>query len=489
MTDLHEKNDHAGEMRARDATTIPGPPLTKSLQWLRRMGLDILGTMNDLAEHYGDVSRIRVGPLNIVFLRGSEAAKHVLVAHQDNYPKSHQFELFRPILGNGLVTSAGPTWRRSRAIAGPVFAKRHLGVYAGHMAAAAGVAVDAWDSNQLDGNDVDLDAEMLRIGLDTVFRALISEDIGAVEDDLGALMAESLHQIGRISRTPGPLLLQDVDRIGITRAARMFTPKRWRRYNEAAGRVHLVMESLVSDRFDHGHRGRDDLMALLIDSADPVTGEHLSRQQVIDEIATFIAAGHETTAHGLAFMFHLLGHHPAARERLDAEMDEVLAGRAPTVGDADSMPWLMACFHEAMRLYPPVWHIPRLTTEDDVVNGYFVPAGSRIMVNVWGTHRDSAVYENPTAFVPDRWLDNAARERPRFAYLPFGGGRRACIGQSFALLNAALLGAVVAQRYHFDTDPSRKVKLEPTITLRPYRGLPATARRRVITPLTKEPSR
>ncbi|MGB3771170.1 MAG: cytochrome P450 [Rhodococcus sp. (in: high G+C Gram-positive bacteria)] len=453
------------------------------------MSIDVLGTMDAMAEEYGNISRLNLGPRNVVVLRGNDAVKHVLVSHQDRYPKSPNFDLFRPILGNGLVTSSGSTWRRSRAIAGPVFAKRHLGVYADHMAAAADDAVTAWDGVGLDRSEVDLDGEMLRVGLDTVFRALISGDISTVDNDLGSLMAESLHEIGRISRSLGPMLLQDVDHVGMIRAARVFTPRRWRRYTTQAKGVHAVMESLVDDRFDHGQQGRNDLMSLLMDSADPDTGEFLSRQQVIDEVATFIAAGHETTAHGLAWMFYLLGHHPDAREQLDAELDRVLKGQLPGVDDADRLPWLTACFNEAMRLYPPVWHIPRTALHDDVIAGHFVPAGSRIMVSVWSTHRDPTVYERPTEFLPDRWMNGAARDRPRFSYLPFGGGRRACIGQSFANLNAVLLGAVVAQRYHFDTDPTVKVSLEPTITLRPHRGLAAIARRRpAFVPVTSTPT-
>lgn len=463
---------------ATGALTIPGPPWHHSLRWLRRLGGNILRGMDSLAEEYGDVARITIGHQSIVFVRGNDAIKHVLVANQDNYPKSHQFDLFRPILGNGLVTSDGDTWRRSRRMVNPVFAKRHLGVYADHMAAAAEDAVDVWD-RKADCRSIDLDAEMLHIGLDTVFRALVSHDVANTGDDLGVLIGDALHEIGQMSRSPAAMLLQDVKRVGIVRAARVFTPKHWRQYTSLAERTDAVMQSLVDDRLAHGHAGRNDLLALLIDSPDPETGDRLTRRQVIDEIKTFIAAGHETTAHGLAWMFYLLGHHPAARTRLEDEVDTVLGSRQrPRVEDVERMPWLKACFLEAMRLYPPVWHIPRVAVDDDVVNGYRVPAGSRIMVSVWSTHRDPVVYDRPEEFEPERWMNGGAAERPRFSYLPFGGGRRACVGQGFALLNAAMLGAVVVQRYRFDSDPNIKIKLEPTITLRPVGGIPATAHRR-----------
>lgn len=191
---------------------------------------------------------------------------------------------------------------------------------------------------------------------------------------------------------------------------------------------------MVDDRVAHGEGKRDDLLRLLMETSDPETGQHLDRQQVIDETLTFLGAGHETTAHGLTWMFCLLAQNPAATTRLHNELDTVLNGRTPTADD--DLPWLGACFKEAMRIYPPVWRIPRLATEDDVISGYRIPRGTRVMFSIWTTHRDPAVYPDPTAFHPERWLGDEPAARPRHSYLPFGGGRRACVGQGFAMLNA-----------------------------------------------------
>jgi cytochrome P450 len=439
----------------------------------------ILVAMDELAEEYGDICRLRFGVADLVFVRGGEAVNRILVTNQNNYVKSRQFDLFRPILGDGMVTSSGATWKRSRRLVGPLFAKRHLGAYADHMSSAATDAVDRWDAAAVDGSVVDLDREMLRIGLDTVFRALVSHDVADVSDDLGSAFGAALHEIGRISRSPGPMLLQDVSAVGIVRAAVLFTPRRWRRYTALAHRVDTVIGSLVDERLRAGHAGRDDLLTLLVDGVDPDTGERLSRQQIVDEVKTLIAAGHETTAHGLAWMFRLVGEQPAVRDRLEEELNRVLAGRRPGISDVDDLRWLTACFCEAMRLYPPVWHIPRVAMADDVIDGRRIAAGSRVMVNVWSTHRDERIYPNATEFRPQRWLDDGVPRHPRNGYLPFGAGRRACVGQSFAMVNAVLLGAVVAQRYHFEAVPGSRISLEPTITLRPYPGIPATARRRV----------
>jgi cytochrome P450 len=201
----------------------------------------------------------------------------------------------------------------------------------------------------------------------------------------------------------------------------------------------------------------------------------MSRAQLRDELMTFIAAGHETTANGLAWMWYLLSLNPLARDRLLVEVDDVLGGRAPGADAAERLPWTKACFQEAMRLYPPVWHVQRQALADDVLGGHPVPAGSVVLVSTWTTHRDPAVWPNPGGFDPRRFLDGGPASRPRHSYLPFGGGRRVCVGAGFATMEAAILAAMIAQRYTLDLDPAAKVVLDPTITLRPLHGLAMTA--------------
>ncbi len=466
----------------RPSTQLPLPPGPSRLQaprWLDRFGKDTLGTLEALADEYGDLAMLRVGSQKIVVARGAEAAKHVLISAQDNYPKSHQFDLFVPVLGQGLVTSSGERWRTSRRIVQPIFAKRHLAVYADHMAGAAGRALDTWERDWPDGHVIPLDLEILHVGLDTVGRALATHDFSDDAETFETSLAGALNEISEISRRPIPFLGQDVNGVGIVRAAKLGTPRHWRRYLEHANTGVPVIEALVDERLINGHGDRDDLLRLLMDTPDPETGECLDRQQVVDEVVTFIAAGHETTAHGLTWMFYLLAQNPQANERLQAELDDVLGGRIPTAADAEALPWLEACFKEAMRIYPPVWHLPRLAAEDDEIGGYRIPKGTRVLFSVWTTHRDPGVYEDPTAFRPERWLGDEPASRPRHAYLPFGGGRRACVGQGFAMLNAMILGSMMAQRYAFESTSTEPVRFVPSITLRPIGGVPMVARRRV----------
>ncbi len=239
-----------------------------------------------------------------------------------------------------------------------------------------------------------------------------------------------------------------------------------------------IGRTIIDDRLANGHRDRDDLLRLLMEARDEETGAPMDREQVLDELMTFVAAGHETTAHGLAWMYLLLSQNPQAREQMEAEVDDVLGGRVPTYEDAERLPWTTACFQEAMRIYPPVWHVQRVALQDDVVGGYRIPARTLVFVSIWSTHRDEKVWPNPLGYDPRRWLGDAPKERPRFAYLPFGGGRRICVGQGFAMLNATLLAAMIAQRFRFDLVPGAKIVLDPTVTIRPLHGIPMTMHRR-----------
>lgn len=458
----------------------PGPRGRAVVRWLWRMRtqegpLEMLAAMG---ERYGDVALLDTPRQKLVVVRGPEAVRRVLVANQDNYRKSNQYELLEPVLGKGLVTSEGELWQRQRKLVQPMFAKRHLGPFADHMAAAAGTALDGWEAQRRDGERVEISAEVLHIGLDTVGRALVGHDFTGRAAAFGEALGNALHQAGAIGRSTSVAIGQYLPRVGIQRAARVTQPRRWRDGTDSARVLTDIGRAIIDERLAHGHGERDDLLRLLMEAEDEQTGERMSREQVLDELMTFVAAGHETTAHGLAWMYYLLSQSPEARERMEAEVDEVLGGRVPTSEDADRLPWTTACFQEAMRIYPPVWHVQRVAKADDVVCGRRIPRGSLVLVSIWSTHRDPAVWPNPAGFDPRRWLGDAPKQRSRFAYLPFGGGRRICVGQGFAMLNATLLAAMIAQRFRFDFVPGSKIVLDPTVTIRPLHGIPMTIHRR-----------
>jgi cytochrome P450 len=456
----------------------PGPPLRESPRWLSDIHRDVLGAFDAIAARYGDIAMVRLGPRRMIVFRDAEAARHILVTAQDQYPKAENFKLLRTVLGLGLVTSEGEVWRKSRRMVQPMFAKRHLGAYANHMSGAAAAALDRWQASWPADKRIDIDKEILQVGLDTVGRALVTHDFGANAAALERALAVALDEIGEMSGHPGVLVGQEWRRLGAVRSAQLAVPRRWRRLNQAGATIESLIAPIVEDRLRGGQRDYDDLVRLLMETVDEETGTRLSTRQVIDEVKTFIAAGHETTAHGLTWMFLLLAENPAVRARVYQEVDTVLQGRRPTAEDVERLPLLQAAFLEAMRIYPPVWAIPRVAARDDQIGGFRIKRGSRIMISIWSMHHDPRVFPEPGEYRLERWLGEAERQRPRLSYMPFGGGRRACIGQGFALLNAAVLGAMMIQRYEFDRASTGPIALEPTVTLRPLTGVPMIARRR-----------
>jgi cytochrome P450 len=232
-----------------------------------------------------------------------------------------------------------------------------------------------------------------------------------------------------------------------------------------------VVFGILRDRRRGASEG-GDLLSTLVELRDEETGEGMSDRQLRDEVMTLLLAGHETTANALAWTWHLLGRHPAAAERLRAELAAVLGRRMPTVADLPQLPWTRMVLEEAMRLYPPAWLISRAAMEDDVIGGYHVPRGATVILSPWVTHRHPDLWDDPERFDPERFAPARVAARPRFAYFPFGGGPRLCIGSGFAMTEAQLVLASVASRYRLEPVPGHEPRLEPLVTLRPRDGLP-----------------
>ena len=441
---------------------------------LAMIGRNPLEAMDHVAQVYGDVVLLEIfgGPLFVV--RGAEQVKHVLVSNQDNYVKADIYELMWRLLGRGLVTNEGESWQRQRSLVAPMFAQRHLVPFAEHMVAAAETSLGSWDGRFAAGEQIDAAAEMTKMTLEVVGRALLGGDVSVLDAAFSAAAATANHQIGAAGRSPVNVVGSRIPGITPQRAFKLQF-RRWRSHAAAVDLMDEVVDGLIERRSGGPVAGRrEDLLGLLMDARNDETGEPMSRVQVRDELMTFIAAGHETTANGLGWMFYLLSEHPAVRDQLLAEVDEVLGGERPGADAADRLPWTKACFQETMRLYPPVWHVQRRALRDDVLGGHRVPKGSIVLVSTWTTHRDAAVWPNPAGFDPRRFVGEAGKTRPRHAYLPFGGGRRVCVGQGFAMMEGVILAAMIAQRYTLDLIPGAKMVLDPTITLRPLHGLPMT---------------
>lgn len=455
------------------APGLSGASVARQLLKIRR---DPLRAFDDLMASHGPVVRLSgTGVADTLFIADPADVKQVLITNQDNYEKGSQYEVLRRILGNGLVTSDGTIWRQDRSIAQPRFARRALTPFAAHMAAAADGFLDRWETEWRDGDRVEIGEHMSALTLDIVGRALVGADFSARASEFGEALYDLLGASGEIGRSPITQIGEGRGAGGVARAMRL-QPARTRRIDRALETLdEVVLETIARRR--GGNEQHDDLLGDFMGFRDDA-GQPLPDQLLRDELMTFVTAGHETTSNALTWLWVLLSQHPEARDRLVAEVDEVLGGATPDIGVLESLPWTTACIQEAMRLYPPVWIVQRRALGDDVLGGYHVPAGTIVAVSPWVVHRRAETWPNPAGFDPRRFLGDAPKQRDRLAYIPFLAGRRVCIGQGFAMLEATILTAMIAQRWTLDLVPDARIYPETTITLRPLGGAHFHVRRR-----------
>lgn len=426
----------------------------------------------------GDIFRARIGRRLVFVLRHPEYVDQVLHAHADRYHKSIEYELLRTVLGLNLFTDEDESWRRHRMMLNPVMAKRHVK----GMCALMIDPIEAFVAEQerkRDHFEVEMASAMTALTLDVVGAALFGHQFGELAQSMrkvvtGGLRASEVATRVLMIAAP-PRCLIRANAAAIRRAPVL--PK-------SLARVQWVMKTIDETIWDVVNERRrsptdaDDLLNLLLNAED----EHgkLPLRRVRDEATTFMLAGHETTANALAWTWYLLALNPDARERMLAEVDTVLEGRRPTVDDIPRLPWTTACFQEGMRFYPPAWSIPRTAIQEDTIDGHRIPRGATVIIPIYSIHHDERFWPEPESFDPTRFLGEQAKGRHRSAYLPFGGGRRVCIGSSFALMESTLIMAMMSQRFVYDLVPGHPVEPEATLTLRPRYGVKMIARRRAV---------
>ena len=455
----------------------PGPGSRPSLDDLRTLRDGPHAFLLQIARQYGDVVRYPVGPLAVYLVVHPDGVKRVLQDNAKNYSKdTFQYNLLSSITGRGLLTSDGDFWLRQRRLAQPAFHKQRIAGFSGLMMAYAEAMLARWDGFAARGEPIDVAAEMMHVALQIVGKALFSIEIGDQADELAqATLVVLDHIVGR-ARTFGivPQWLPTPGNLRYRRALQTL---------EGA-----INATIASRRRDSGDPARADLLAMLMSAREVETGEGttipeaersgMTDRQLRDEMMTLLIAGHETVASALAWVWYLLATDPAAEAKLHAELATVLGGRAPEVDDLPDLRYTLAVFEEALRLYPPAWIITRKALADDVIGGYRVPANALVVTSPYVTHRQAAVWPEPEVFDPDRFAEARVAERPRFAFYPFGGGPRLCIGDQFALTEARLIIASVAQRYRLRLVPGHPIAVEPGVTLRPKHGLLMTLEKR-----------
>jgi cytochrome P450 len=334
---------------------------------------------------------------------------------------------------------------------------------AGVMADAARDAASEWQTIASNGEPVDVAQEMMRLTRTIVLRALLGADLGpftAGVDQAWTIINE------RVGESFWSLGLTD----------RLPTPK-YRRFRAAQAVLRGAVDHAISQR-RRSQTDSADLLSLLLSARDEETGEAMTDEQLRVEVTTFLLAGQETTSLALTWTWYLLSQHPDAQRRLEEEIDVVLDGRSPEYDDLASLPYTRMVIDEAMRLYPPAWGFSRQALADDELGGFRLPRGWLAFIVPYVLHRLPGVWADPEAFDPDRFLPEATAARPKFVYLPFGAGPRQCIGSHFALIEAQLVMATLAQRYRLRLVPGHRVEPWPLITLRPRFGMPMTIERR-----------
>ena len=443
----------------------PGPRGRFLFGCLREFLSDQLNFLLDLQRTYGDYVRVPTVPGYDVYLLADPAAvEHVLVKNYKNYRKpAFLTGPIRLLLGNGLFSSEGDFWLRQRRLAQPAFLRGAIVRLAAPMTAAVEGLTRTWEAGT-DERTVDMVSEMMRLVLEIAGTTLFGADVAVSADAIG--MAErDIFALVR-HKMNNPL------------SAPLWVPTRLNRaYRAAKHLLDDVVFRVIESRRRSGPAA-NDLLDLLVAARDAESGAGMSDAQLRDEVLTLLFAGHDTTASGLSWAWYLLARHPQVQEALHDEAVAHLAGRAPTAEDLPHLPLATAVFEEALRLYPPAPGLVRRAVAPDEIQGRPVPAKAILMPSQWLLHRHPAYWEEPDQFRPERFLPGRAPDRPKFAYFPFGGGPRACIGSTFALIEGALVLAGLSQRFHFRPADDREMEIDMTFVLRPRRAVNLVVRKR-----------
>ena len=381
--------------------------------------------------------------------------EQVLQANWSNYSKGFFYKRLATFAGNGLLTSEGDLWLRQRRLAQPAFHRARIARLADLMAQTVADMCDEWDRNSTD-KPFDLAGEMMRLTLQIAARALFGTEMhGAAAHRFHELMNIGM---AHVEHRTNPLTLPE----------NVPTPRN-KRFLWAKAELEKWILEIVHKRRCGSEKG-DDLLQMLVDARDEETGEGMSDAQLFDEVITLLIAGHETSADALAWGFSLLARHPEKREILESESAK-LNGHLPTMDNLDSLPYARQVFEESLRLYPPFWAIGREALGDDEIGGFEVKARSTVLLPPFLTHRHPEFWPDPERFEPDRFLPAESAKRPKFAYFPFGGGPRLCIGQSFGLMEGQIALSVITARFRLELAPFEKLVMDPSPTLRPHGGL------------------
>ena len=441
-------------------TLPPGPPGRLFFGNLQDFTDDALRYIVD-SRRYGDLVLIRFGPFKGFLLYAPEYFHQVLVTDADHFHKTTATKrALDLVVGTGLFTNDGDSWRRQRKLVQPAFHTKRIGAY-------GQVMVDITEDMLADWRDetpVEMDRAMtgltMRIIAKTLFDANL-DDTAAIGDAITVALHEVDDRFNRL------ILLPNWAPTASNRALK-----------ESVAQLDAIIQRFIDDRRASGE-DKGDLLSMLLMARDEDTDGAMTDKQVRDEAMTLFGAGHETTAHALSWTCYALSQNPDVEARLHAELNAVLGGRAPTLEDLPNLPYTEMVVKETLRLYPPAWTTTREAIEDVEIGGYTIRKGEVVVLPIFSIHRDPRFFPEPLRYDPERFSPEREKAIPRYAYLPFGGGPRVCIGNAFAMMEARLIVATMAQRFTFSVAPDCLVEPQRMFTLRPKYGLRMIAHERV----------
>lgn len=440
----------------------PGPKVNWLFGTVSRFQKNPLGYLEQLVQELGPAVRFRFFAQfhGYIFVH-PDHNRHVLQDNNKNYTKMPHptFVILRPLAGNGLLTSDGEFWRRQRRLAQPAFHRQRINNFGTIMTQAAQDMVERWLAPANQTRVMDVEQEMSRMTLEVAGKTLFSRDLTREATTVGQAFTDVSHEIVKLTSSA----------FGAWTIRMPFVPST-RRINGHVSVLDAVVNRIIQERRQNPDESHEDLLGMFMEARDEETGATMDDKQLRDEVATMLIAGHETTAVTLGWVFYFLSQHPKVREKLEEELAQVLRGRVPTIDDLAQLPYTHQVIDEAMRIYPPAYVISRWGQEPDTIGGYDVPANAVLTLSPYLTHRLEEFWPEPLKFDPERFAPGMEQSRPRYAYIPFGGGPRQCIGNSFALTEAALTLATVCQQVRLELPTGQEVGMEPLITLRP-RGL------------------
>jgi cytochrome P450 len=441
----------------------PGPQGSLIMGVMRDFNRDSLGFIERMQREYGDIVWTRFLYVPALFLYHPDDIEYVVSTNSRNFKKAMTLRsnFFQRLVGNGLLTSEGEEWKRQRRLTSPAFHRERIAAYAQTMVDYTKRLVANWQ----DGEVRDVHRDMMRLTLEIVVRCLFSADVSNDVNEVGVTLKEMVKPFA--SQATLKWILNN----------RLPTPYHFR-FHALARKIDHVVYRLIAERRASG-KDRGDLLSTLISAPDE-DGTQMNNRQLRDEVVTLFLAGHETTALTLAWTWYLLGKHPEMERKFHGELDEVLGAHEATIADLPMLKYTEQMVKESMRLYPPAYGLGREAIEDSEIGGYQIPKGTQVFMFQWATQRDSRFFDEPLQFRPERWTPRFEGSLPKYAYFPFGGGPRACVGASFAMMEIILVLATIGQRFRLELVPNHPVTILPAMSLRPRNGVKVVVRDRKI---------